>query len=158
MSKGFYYLATVSVFQSKYKGSDNIERNTAFNSNYVFNALAGKEFNINQKWTFTMDGKFTTSGGKPYTPIDLNKSRLYQSEIRDNTLAFSQRHQEYFRFDFKIGFRNNGKKVSQEFFLDVQNITNQKNIFIQGYKASTGNIANSYQRGLFPVFLYKLYF
>ena len=45
-NKGYYYLTTVSLFQSKYTGSDNIERNTAFNSNYVLNALAGKEFNL----------------------------------------------------------------------------------------------------------------
>jgi hypothetical protein len=41
-SKGYYFLVTASVFESKYTGSDGIYRNTAFNGNYVFNALSGK--------------------------------------------------------------------------------------------------------------------
>ena len=48
-SNGYYGLFTSSLYSSKYKGSDGIERNTAFNGNYVFNALAGKEFKIKAK-------------------------------------------------------------------------------------------------------------
>jgi hypothetical protein len=43
LTKQLYYLVTVSLFQSKYKGGDMIERNTRFNSNYVVNVLGGKE-------------------------------------------------------------------------------------------------------------------
>ena len=57
LHKGFYYLLTTSLFQSKYKGSDKVWRNTAFNSNYVVNALAGKEFGINNKTTFGIDNQ-----------------------------------------------------------------------------------------------------
>jgi hypothetical protein len=42
LHKGLYYLLTASVFQSKYQGSDEVWRNTAFNSNYVVNALGRK--------------------------------------------------------------------------------------------------------------------
>ncbi|MCB0644138.1 MAG: TonB-dependent receptor, partial [Phaeodactylibacter sp.] len=42
-SKGYYTLITGSLFDSKYAGSDGIERNTAFNNQYVLNVLAGKE-------------------------------------------------------------------------------------------------------------------
>jgi hypothetical protein len=35
MDKGSYFLSTLSLFESKYRGSDNILRNTAFNGNYV---------------------------------------------------------------------------------------------------------------------------
>ena len=47
LDKGFYYLFTASLFESKYKGSDNVWRNTAFNSNYIVNFLGGKEFKLN---------------------------------------------------------------------------------------------------------------
>ena len=33
LSKGFYYLSTFSWYNSLYKGSDGVERNTAFNRN-----------------------------------------------------------------------------------------------------------------------------
>ena len=39
LNKNYYFLLTSSIFESKYKGSDNIERNTCFNGNYVINAL-----------------------------------------------------------------------------------------------------------------------
>ena len=41
-SKGYYFLTTASIFDSQYEGSDGVKRNTAFNSNFVFNALGGK--------------------------------------------------------------------------------------------------------------------
>ena len=40
----FYFLVTASLFDSKYKGSEGIERNTAFNTHYASNILPGKEF------------------------------------------------------------------------------------------------------------------
>lgn len=158
LSKGFYFLFTTSLFESKYKGSDEIERSTAFNTNYVINALAGKEFVLNEKITLTLDANLTVAGGRRYTPIDLTLSRLYNTEIRDYSKAFSEQYKTYFRLDAKAGIRFNTQNTTHEFLVDIQNITNEKNIFLQGYKTSTGNIATTYQRGFFPVFLYKLYF
>ncbi|MFM7486422.1 MAG: TonB-dependent receptor, partial [Cytophagales bacterium] len=51
-NKGYYFLFTTSVFDSKYKGSDNIERNTAYNTQYVVNALGGKEFRVGRNKNF----------------------------------------------------------------------------------------------------------
>ena len=45
-SKGYYTLLTGSIYESKYKGSDDIERNTAFNGRYVYNVLVGKEIKL----------------------------------------------------------------------------------------------------------------
>ncbi|MEM7036701.1 MAG: TonB-dependent receptor [Bacteroidota bacterium] len=69
-SKGYYFLVTSSLFQSQYTGSDNIERNTAFNGNYVFNVLGGKEFKLGKRSTLGFDTKITYAGGMRFTPID----------------------------------------------------------------------------------------
>ncbi|MCZ8284120.1 MAG: TonB-dependent receptor, partial [Bacteroidia bacterium] len=45
-TKGYYGMFTGSVYQSTYKGSDHITRNTAFNGKYVYNVLLGKEFKL----------------------------------------------------------------------------------------------------------------
>jgi len=45
-SKGYYGLFTSSLYNSNYKGSDGIERNTACNGRYVINFLAGKEWKV----------------------------------------------------------------------------------------------------------------
>ena len=158
LSKGYYYLVTASLFKSTYKGSDGIERNTAFNNTYVFNALAGKEFELGKNAVLTFDTKVTYEGGRAFKPIDLAASQAQLREVRDNNNAFSENYQPYFRLDFKVGFRLNSEKITHEFMFDIQNITNQKNIFIQGYKVSEGVIKTNYQRGFFPVALYRLYF
>ena len=158
LSQGYYYLVTASLFDSKYKGADGVVRNTAFNNTYVLNALGGKEFLIKKNLSLTFDTKITVAGGKSYTPIDLAASQAQFKEVRSEDVAFSQNYQPYFRLDFKVGFRWNSKKVTQEFMIDIQNVTNQKNIFIQGYKVSEQVIKTNYQRGFFPVALYRLYF
>ncbi len=49
LHRQFYYLMTVSLFDSKYKGGDGIWRNSRFNTNYVINLLGGKEWTVRKK-------------------------------------------------------------------------------------------------------------
>lgn len=158
LNNGWYVLVTTSLFESTYTGSDGVERSTAFNSNYVFNALAGKEWMLNEKITLTLDGKVTVAGGRPVTPIDLEASIATGSEVRDDSRAFEDRIDDYFRLDLKFGIRVNGKRVSQEFFADLTNLTNQQNVFIQGFDAERGEVGETYQRGFFPNVFYRIYF
>ncbi len=158
-SKGFYFLTTTSVFDAKYKGSDGIERNTAFNSNYVVNALGGKEFQLGDKgMSLSFDTKFNLAGGRRYTPIDLEESRKRNEEYRDPALAYTEQFDPYFRWDFKITFRQNKEKFSHQFSVDLQNVTANKNVFAYGYNNRSGNIGTTYQRGFFPDVLYRIYF
>ncbi|UTW64119.1 TonB-dependent receptor [bacterium SCSIO 12741] len=157
-SRGYYFLTTGSLFESKYRGSDGIVRNTAFNTNYVFNGLAGKEFKLKKGMSLSFDTKVTYAGGRRYTPIDLEASRQAGTEIRKDDLAYSERYNDYFRWDFKITLRHNFKKISQQFAIDIQNLTNNQNVFAYGYNPRTGEIATTYQRGFFPDVQYKIYF
>ncbi|MFA7274325.1 MAG: TonB-dependent receptor [Crocinitomicaceae bacterium] len=158
LKKGFYYLFTASVFESKYKGSDGIEHNTAYNGNYIFNALGGKEFKILKRWTLGFDIRSTYAGGRRYTPINLEASILEGRQVNDENQLFEKQHPNYFRFDFKTTVKFNGNKMNHEFSVDLQNLTNQQNVFQSGYNRVTQNIGTVYQRGFFPNVQYKLYF
>lgn len=157
-SKGFYFLTTTSIFDSKYKGSDGVERNTAFNGNYIFNGLVGKEFKIKNRWTLGFDAKCTYSGGRRYTPIDLQASILAGRQINIEDQLFDKQHKNYFRFDFKTTIKYNGDRMSQSFSVDLQNISNQQNVFQQGYNRVTQNVGTVYQRGFFPNVQYQINF
>lgn len=161
-SKGFYGLLTTSIFDSKYEGSDGIERNTAFNNGYVVNVLMGKEFKLrkNSRYTFTFDTKLTTAGGRYYTPVDLEASNAIQSEVLQEELAYSERFDPYFRWDVKLGFKMNSKKrqLSHHFFLDIQNVTNRENVFARRYNRQTNQVNEVYQLGFFPDFMYRIQF
>jgi len=162
-SKGFYLLTTTSIFDSKYVGSDQIERNTAFNNNYVFNILAGKELLIGKERrnALTFDTKFTTSGGRPYTPIDLDATRANGGRtVLNENEAYSLKYDEYMRLDVKFGIRINSKKgkVSHQFWVDLQNVTNRENIFVRRYNPVTDEINDVTQTGFFPDFMYRIRF
>jgi hypothetical protein len=158
LDKGFYFLTTISLFDSKYKGSDGIERNTAFNSNYVVNALAGKEWKIGKNNAITLDFKTTYTGGRRFSAILLDESIALREEVRDEKNAFSDQYAAYFRTDIKIGFRMNSAKVAQAFYFDVRNVTNHDNIFMETFNARNNRISTVYQTGFFPIFLYQVWF
>ncbi|MDR7129787.1 hypothetical protein J2X69_002133 [Algoriphagus sp. 4150] len=161
LSKGWYGLATASVFQAKYKGSDNIERNSPFNNSYVLNVLGGKESKVGKNGNVLFaDTRLSTAGSRRYTPVDLDASRIAGYQILQDELAFSQQYDAYFRMDLKLGMKLNSrrKKLSQQFYIDFQNVTNNKNVFVRQYNRLTNNVDQKNQLGFFPDFGYKLQF
>ena len=160
-SHGYYTLLTASIYESKYIGSDGIEHNTAFNGQYVCNILGGKEWKIgaNKNNTFSMDLKYTNAGGRSYTPIDLEASNLAGHEVL-SAEVYSKQYENYSRLDFKIGLTKNSsqQRVAQTFLLDLQNVTNHKNIFSQSYNQKNNSIDTTYQLGFFPNVVYKIQF
>ena len=151
-----------SLFDSKYTGSDGIERNTAFNNQYVLNVLAGKEFSWGKQkqHRFTLDTKLTTAGGRFFTPVDLEASQINEIEVRDESRAFSEQFDPYFRWDIKMGVKLNSvkRKFSQAFYFDIQNVTNQENVFNRAYNRATNEVNETLQLGFFPNFIYKIEF
>jgi CarboxypepD_reg-like domain len=151
-NKGYYFLITTSLFDSKYKGSDNIERNTAYNTQYVFNALAGKEFRVGKNKNFlSFNLKVTSIGGRYLTPLDVAASAARGQAVYIRSLAYSEKQIPYFRTDFRVAYRKEYKKSTMEISLDLQNVTGNQNIFAQTYNPRTNAIANQYQQGFFPV-------
>lgn len=157
-SKGYYFLVTTSIFDSKYRGSDGVLRNTAFNSHYTSNLLAGKEFKIGKNSVFILDLKTTYAGGRRYTPVDFDASRIAQQTVYVDSLAFSKQFEYYLRTDFKIGFRANSKKVTHELSLDIQNIFNRQNPFIIKFNIQKQTVTTIPQLGIIPILQYRLTF
>jgi hypothetical protein len=162
-SRGYYLLMTSSLYESKYKGSDNIERSTAFNNNIVYNMLFGREWKFGKggKNAWTFDTKLTTAGGKPFTPIDLDATRANDGrEVRMDDLAFSEKYGSYFRWDVKLGVRINSKtkNITHQFYIDLQNLSNRENEFGKRYNEVTDEINRVDQIGFFPDIQYRIQF
>jgi hypothetical protein len=151
-SQGYYFLITTSLFDSNYKGSDGVTRNTAFNTQYVFNLLGGKEWQLGSTGRFfTLNIKLTTIGGKYLTPIDFVRSQQFGRTIYKENDAFTSKQDPYFRTDIKLSYRKEYAKSTLEVALDLQNILNTKNIFSQSYNPRTNSIVTQYQQSFFPV-------
>lgn len=157
-SNGYYFLATTSIFDSKFKGSNQIEKNTVFNNNYVFNLLAGREFKAGKKGVLSLDTKITFAGGRRYTPINEEASKARGEGVYYEEQYNDKKFDDYFRWDIKLTYRQNGKKVMQEWFIDVQNVLNTKNVFFQYFDASASKARTIYQLGLFPNVNYRIQF
>ena len=161
-SKGYYGLLTGSFFESRYEGSDGIERNTPFNNGYVLNFLTGREFEIGAEGrnVLFIDTRLATSGGQYFTPIDLETSQQVGFEVPLDDLAFSERFDNYFRWDVKFGIRLNSKtkKRSHQFYVDLQNVSNNENVFVRRYNRLTNSVDQVNQIGFFPDFGYKFQF
>ena len=158
-SKNYYFLLTTSLFNSKYKGSDNIERNTAFNGKYVVNALGGYELKLKNNLAILFDAKMTFAGGLRYTPIDINASVQNQEATYSDNLVFSLQNAPFFKPDIKVTVRKDFKnKVALEFALDIQNVVGYQNVFIKLYDKNTKTERTAYQNGRFPTVQLKLEF
>jgi hypothetical protein len=168
LSKGFYVLGTSSLFDSKYKGSDGIEHNTAFNSTFIANFLVGKEWVLHKnssKPKFTSkrrsigaDLKINWSGGRRYTPINEELSKIEHRPIYNEDRIYEARFPNYFRTDIKVFFKHVAKKSNYEMGIDVQNIFNTRNIYSQNFNTSTGEVYYTYQLGVMVIPYFRFEF
>ena len=78
-SNQYYFLATTSIFSSKYKASDNNWYNSKFNSNYTFNIVGGKEFSVKKDNVLGVNAKILSNGGQRSSPVDINN--FYQTGL-----------------------------------------------------------------------------
>ena len=156
----FYFLSTLSLYQSKYQASDLIWRNTRFNSNSIFSVTTGKEWNLRAKKTSTIaiDLKITNYGGVRVTPINLPQSIIRRTTVLDNTRIYEEKLPNIFRVDLQIQWKTNYNKMTGSFIAGVQNLTNRKNPVSQSYDPLTRGIRYNYLLGLIPVVGYKVDF
>ena len=160
LANNYYFLITGSLFDATYAASNGQIYDAAFNTQYVMNALAGVEYALgkNGKWDVFADGRIVMAGGRPYTPFDAERSQQFNTPVLDTERAFSERAKPYFRADIRFGVRQKFKTITQEFAVDLQNVTNHRNEFRRSYDTRTGREGASEQLGFFPVVQYRLYF
>lgn len=158
--KGWLFLFSASLFDSKYKGSDGIERNTDFNGRYAMNILSSKEWKIGENRSLVVGGKITRAGGRWYGPADEEASTRERELIYVDSLRNTLQFKPYFRFDTKVNLKINKAKTTHEIGLDLVNVLNTKNVLKLTYapdENSTGSaIREEYQLGFLPIFYYKI--
>lgn len=155
---GWYVLATGSYIRQEYTGSDGMWRDGAFDNGVIANLLGGYEWKINEGFSIDMSGKFTWAGGAPYTPIDVERSALYNSTILDDEHYFSERNDAYSRLDVRVDFRQNFNGWSLSSFVSVENVLNKENVLLRLYDPQTGEIEIENQVGFFPVGGFRIEF
>lgn len=158
LNNNFYYLITASIFDSKYKGGDGIERNTRYNRNYVINALFGKEYNVKGNNILGINGRFTYMGGERISPVLENLSLAEQRIIYDETRAFEKSLETSKYLDITITYRVNHKKIAHIWALQVKNILGSPSDYGYTYNFKTNRLMKDEQVIVLPNISYKIEF
>jgi len=163
LNKGFYYLFTASVFDSKYTTADGVERNTRFNKNYVFNALLGKEWVVGKDKNNILSANLRLNymGGNRKEPIDretsINTKDIVYAET-NRELAFDEKFKDMPIFSFTLSYRKNKAKYSSVWSIQILNATSTKEYVEDYYNIKTGGIDTKYQGIVVPNLSYKIEF
>jgi hypothetical protein len=158
--KGYYFLTTLSLYESKYQGSDGIWRHTAYSGGYVYNILGGYERAVGKQKNkiISLDIKFNIAAGNRYTPIHLDSSRAKGYTVYIDSLAWSEKFRNYSKLDIKPSFKINRPGATHIIFVNVENILNRKNILRQVFDPRTGQVRVEHQLGVFPYGGYRIEF
>jgi hypothetical protein len=158
LTRQYYYLVTCSLFDSKYKGGDGIERNTRFNAGYVVNLLGGKEWTIRKKNILGLNLKASFTGGERYVPIDLESSKQQHREVTNDEGAYSQRLPAFWYLDLTLTYRTNHKKYSGVWAIQLKNLLNQNTTIGYVYNDFNQSVEPVKSMGLIPFLSYKVEF
>lgn len=162
-NKSFFFLITGSLYDSKYKGSDGITRNTDYNGNHTVNLLGGKEFKLNTKNSISIGLKVTQAGGRRYSFVDIAASQQVQELVFLDSAYNERQFRDYFRLDLKVNYKLNATKATHEIGLDLVNLLNTTNLLGLSYAPNLANpdaepIAERTQLGFLPLFYYRIDF
>ena len=159
---GFFYLLNGTYYESKYKGSDGILRDTRFNGNYILNATAGKEWDKQKKEgrlvTWGASFRVVCLGGFRATPIDVRASSEAGKTVLISEEAFSQQQPAFFRTDLRLYRKWNRRKFNSTLALDIQNLANAQNVAFSYYDVQQMQVVEKYQLGIIPVLTYRIAF
>ena len=161
LSGNYYFLVSGSLYESKYTGSDGVERDTRFNGNYALSLTGGREFSWNKENKQRVIGINLRSayiGGLRTTPIDETRSRTTQNTVFVDAQAFTQALPDYFKVDIRLSLRKDTPRYSSVWSLDLQNATNRQNVAYQYYDTVQGEAITKYQLGLIPILTYRIEF
>jgi hypothetical protein len=163
----YYYLINTSIYNSKYKALDGVERNTPYNGHYLVNVLFGKEFvklGRNHNQTLGLNAKVFFGGGKNIIPLlrDENGNLAVDpanNQFWDNAKAYETSLGDLSRFTLSASYKWNKARTTHELFLNMDNLTNTQGKLTEYYDPSKpGSVGHTTQIGLIPNLMYRLYF
>ena len=159
-SRNYYIMATISLFQSFYTMPGFEERNSRFNSNYIYNIIGGKEFKVGKgkQNIISANLRMIWRGGYRTIPVDLNASISAGEEVRDYDQAFETHAPDYFRLDLGVSYRKNKPTWSWILSLNIQNLTDNANVWDEYYDSERETMQQVYMVGLIPILNYKVEF
>lgn len=160
LDKNYYFLVTGSFIDSDYTAGDNNTYNTRWDYGYVFNLLGGREFYMgpNGDKILGINGRIVFQGGERTHPVDLDKSRLAQRVIYDDSKAWESRYPSTYFIDFTTTLRINKARYSSVWGIQIKNLLFENSIFYHEFNDETQKVEVDGEGFIFPNISYKIEF
>ncbi len=160
LSKGYYYMATASVFRSTYRGGDRIWRNTRYDRNFVFNFLIGKEWfsGKNKQNVVGVNTRLNYQGGDRYSPVNTPLSLAAKSVLLDETRAFSLQYPAALTSHLTVSYKMNRESTSHTIALKIINLTQYSEYIGYRYNYRTSHVDLYREPVIIPNFSYRVDF
>lgn len=160
LSEGYYYMVTGSLFNSEYRGGDNVWRNTRYDRNFAFNFLFGKEWVLgkDKNRILGLNARLSYQGGDHYSPVDITESVANQDVVFDETEAYSLQYSPSLVSHFTASYKINKKTTAHEIALKVINLTQYKEHLGFLYNYQTKTVDANREATFIPNISYKIEF
>lgn len=159
---GYYYLFSGAVYESTYRGSDGVERNSRFNGSYSFTATAGKEIirkrSKDVAKTVNLDMRFMYAGGLRNTPVNQFLSEMSGKTVYHENRAFSRQLDPYHRLDFRVAWRKEKQNYTRVLAIDIQNVYSRQNEAFTYFDFRQRSVTTKKQLGIIPILVYRVEF
>ncbi len=120
--KNIFYVISYTYVRSLFSGLDGELLPSAWDNQHLFSSTFG--WNFGKNWKLGL--KYRFAGGAPFTPFNLEASQQAYAVTGNGVLDFdnvnSQRLRAFNQLDFRIDKIVNLKKVSFDFYIDIQNL------------------------------------
>jgi hypothetical protein len=157
LRNGLYFMLSSSLYNSEYRGSDGVWRNTRWNGHHAQSFLLGKEWGSGPN-VFGLNLKLSYYGGYRTTPINIARSKQLGETVYVDSESFTEQFPAYFRPDVRLSWKKNRPRSTRTLSLDVQNAVNRQNVYNRYFDPASGTVKTYYSTGLIPVLSYRVAF
>lgn len=157
-NNNYYYLLTASIFNSKYKGDDNIWRNSRYDKGSVFNILAGKDFIFRNRNLLSFNLRLSYVGGERCSPILTDESLAQRKIVFNDSRLFEDKYPADIFTDLSISYRKNKKRHSSVFSAQIKNVLGNKTRRGYFFNYQTKKLEEDSNVVVVPLISYKLEF
>lgn len=159
---GYYYMTTVSFFDSRYRDNNGDWHNTLFNTRYVVNLLGGKEFTFNRRNGLNsilgINGRITLSGSRPTSTVDVEETLKHQEIVYDESKPYIHYRKGVNPVtDISLTYRVNYRKWSGTVAVQIKNVIGRQYMG-QTFNLAKQQIEDSYFESMIPFISYKAEF
>lgn len=143
---GWYLQGSGTLFNSEFASARNVYRESRFNARYNLVLNVGRERRLrDERRTLGVYLKYIWRDG-------------FLEAADESPYLYNQRLPAYYRIDARLSLQTDKLKVTSLLALDIQNVTNRKNVAYHYTDLFTGTRETRYQLGIIPVLSYKLFF